>query len=94
MALEAVTLMAARAAADSPMRSSLSPRLRYWLDRLTSEQVLEAAVVYGYFRCVSEGNDLVILGESGAEREHRLRVSAEIGGFVLRTFPPARERRG
>ncbi|WP_410809529.1 methionine synthase [Micromonospora sp. 067-2] len=45
------------------------PRLRYWLDRLISDQVLEAAVVYGYFPAYSEGNDLVVLDENGhAER--------------------------
>jgi 5-methyltetrahydrofolate--homocysteine methyltransferase len=45
------------------------PRLRYWLDRLTADHVLEAAVVYGYFPCYSEGNDLVVLDENGhAER--------------------------
>ena len=45
------------------------PRLRYWLDRLAAEQVLEAAVVYGYFPCYSEGNSLVVLDENGhAER--------------------------
>ncbi|MGA8116937.1 MAG: methionine synthase [Actinocatenispora sp.] len=41
------------------------PRLRYWLDRLAAEQVLEAAVVYGYYPCYSEGNDLVVLDENG-----------------------------
>jgi 5-methyltetrahydrofolate--homocysteine methyltransferase len=45
------------------------PRLRMWLERLRTECLLEAAVVYGYFPCVSEGNDLVVLDESGAERE-------------------------
>jgi 5-methyltetrahydrofolate--homocysteine methyltransferase len=45
------------------------PRLRMWLERLRTESMLEAAVVYGYFPCVSEGNDLVVLDESGAERE-------------------------
>jgi 5-methyltetrahydrofolate--homocysteine methyltransferase len=45
------------------------PRLRMWLERARTEGLLEAAVVYGYFRCVSEGNDLVILGEDGAELE-------------------------
>ncbi|MDQ1644741.1 MAG: 5-methyltetrahydrofolate--homocysteine methyltransferase, partial [Cryptosporangiaceae bacterium] len=44
------------------------PRLRYWLDRLTADKALEAAVVYGYFPCVSEGNDLVILTADGGER--------------------------
>jgi 5-methyltetrahydrofolate--homocysteine methyltransferase len=45
------------------------PRLRMWLERARTEGLLEAAVVYGYFRCVSEGNDLVVLGEDGAELE-------------------------
>lgn len=48
------------------------PRLRDWLDRIQREGVVEPAVVYGYFPCYSEGNDLVILhheGErAGAER--------------------------
>jgi 5-methyltetrahydrofolate--homocysteine methyltransferase len=30
--------------------------------------LLEAAVVYGYFRAVSEGNDLIVLDDDGAER--------------------------
>jgi 5-methyltetrahydrofolate--homocysteine methyltransferase len=44
------------------------PRLRYWLDRLKTEGVLEAAVAYGYFPCVSKGEDLIVLGDNGAER--------------------------
>ncbi|TNY37434.1 methionine synthase [Thermomonospora catenispora] len=45
------------------------PRLRMWLDRIQSEGLIEAAVVYGYFPAVSEGDDLVILNEDGSERE-------------------------
>jgi len=38
------------------------PRLRAWIDELTTRGVLaHAAVVYGYFPVVSEGNDLVVL---------------------------------
>ncbi|GAA1116282.1 MULTISPECIES: methionine synthase [Streptomyces violaceusniger group] len=44
------------------------PRLRGWLDRLHTENLLEAAVVYGYFPCVSKGDDLVLLHEDGSER--------------------------
>jgi 5-methyltetrahydrofolate--homocysteine methyltransferase len=44
------------------------PRLRYWLDRLTADKALEAAVVYGYFPCVSEDNDLIVLSAAGEER--------------------------
>jgi 5-methyltetrahydrofolate--homocysteine methyltransferase len=45
------------------------PRLRMWLERAQTEGLLQAAVVYGYFPCVSEGNDLIILSEAGEERE-------------------------
>lgn len=37
------------------------PRLRYWLDRILAEGLLEASVAYGYFPVVSEGNDVVVL---------------------------------
>ena len=45
------------------------PRLRMWLERAQTEGLLQAAVVYGYFRCASEGNDLIVLSESGEELE-------------------------
>ncbi len=41
------------------------PRLRMWMERIQTEGLLEAAVVYGYFRCVSSGNDLIVLGQDG-----------------------------
>ncbi|MFC7388455.1 methionine synthase, partial [Sphaerisporangium rhizosphaerae] len=45
------------------------PRLRMWLERLQTENLLQAAVVYGYFPCVSDGDDLIILdGRTGGER--------------------------
>ncbi|MGI5471843.1 methionine synthase [Streptomyces sp. CA-132043] len=44
------------------------PRLRMWLDRLRTENLLEAAVVHGYFRCASKGDDLLVLDEDGTER--------------------------
>ncbi len=44
------------------------PRLRALLDRLRTDNVLEAGVVHGYFPCVSKGDDLIILDEDGNER--------------------------
>ncbi|MFE6066078.1 methionine synthase [Streptomyces sp. NPDC056525] len=44
------------------------PRLRAWLDRLQTDHLLEAAVVYGWFPCVSKGDDLIVLDEDGGER--------------------------
>ncbi|HEX2808418.1 MAG TPA: vitamin B12 dependent-methionine synthase activation domain-containing protein, partial [Kineosporiaceae bacterium] len=63
------------------------PRLRMWLERMQTEGLLEAAVVYGYFPCWSEGNDLVVAhfdgdGTGGVPGTERLRF----------TFP--RQRRG
>ncbi|WP_394553199.1 homocysteine S-methyltransferase family protein [Agromyces sp. MMS24-JH15] len=37
------------------------PRLRYWLDRILGEGMLDASVAYGYFPVVSEGDDLIVL---------------------------------
>ena len=47
------------------------PRLRMWLERMQTEGLLEAAVVYGYFRCVSSGNDLIVLGPDGKAEAER-----------------------
>jgi len=44
------------------------PRLRGLLTRFQSEGLLEAAVTYGYFPCVSKGDDLIVLHEDGTER--------------------------
>jgi 5-methyltetrahydrofolate--homocysteine methyltransferase len=41
------------------------PRLRSWLDQVHTDGLMEAAVVYGYFPVVSEGNDLVLLHHEG-----------------------------
>ncbi|MER5196652.1 methionine synthase [Streptomyces sp. NPDC002755] len=44
------------------------PRLRGLLDKLQTDNLLEAAVVYGYFPCVSKDDDLIVLDEQGNER--------------------------
>ncbi|AOW92716.1 methionine synthase [Rhodococcus sp. WMMA185] len=59
------------------------PRLRYWLDRLSTEGILaHAAVVYGYFPAVSEGDDVVVLADPAPDAAERFRF----------TFP--RQQRG
>jgi 5-methyltetrahydrofolate--homocysteine methyltransferase len=45
------------------------PRLRMWLDRLHTEGILEAAVVYGYWPAVSEGNALAVFAADDHEKE-------------------------
>ena len=59
--------------ADGPSYEELvetegRPRLRGLLTKFQSEGLLEAAVTYGYFPCVSKGDDLIVLHEDGTER--------------------------
>ena len=52
------------------------PRLRALINEVQSKGWLNAAVVYGYFPCYSEGNDLVILHHEGDNKgEERTRFS-------------------
>ena len=52
------------------------PQLRALLNQVQSKGWLNAAVVYGYFPCVSEGNDLIILHHDGADKgKERLRLT-------------------
>ena len=50
---------------DSLVEVEGRPRLRMWLDRAHTEGLLGAAVVYGYFPCWSEGEELVVLDPEG-----------------------------
>jgi 5-methyltetrahydrofolate--homocysteine methyltransferase len=51
------------------------PRLRYWLERLSTEGVLaHAAVVYGYFPAVSEKDALVVLEDARPDAAERFRL--------------------
>jgi 5-methyltetrahydrofolate--homocysteine methyltransferase len=45
------------------------PRLRMWLERVQTEGLVEAGVVYGYFPAVGDGDDLVVFDGDGGERE-------------------------
>jgi 5-methyltetrahydrofolate--homocysteine methyltransferase len=52
------------------------PRLRHWLDRIQRDAMIEPALVYGYFPCYADGNDLVIVWHEGALKgEERVRLS-------------------
>ena len=52
------------------------PRLRTWLDRIKTESMIEPAVVYGYFPCYAEGNDLVVVWHEGPQvGQERMRFS-------------------
>jgi len=56
-------LKSARGEYEAMVESEGRPRLRNLLNEVQTNAWLEAAVVYGYFPCYSEGNDLVILEE-------------------------------
>ena len=45
------------------------PRLRRWLDRLRTENLVEPAVTYGYWPCHSEGETLIVGDPSDPGRE-------------------------
>ncbi|NYH90016.1 methionine synthase [Actinopolymorpha rutila] len=53
---------------DELVETEGRPRLRALLDRVQTEGLLEAAVVYGYFPAVAKGDDLVVLDDAGGER--------------------------
>lgn len=58
-------LKGARGEYEKMVEEEGRPRLRALLNEVQSQGWLEAAVVYGYFPCVSDGNDLVILHHEG-----------------------------
>ena len=61
---------------DELVEAEGRPRLRAWIDRLKSEGILDhAAVVYGYFPAVSEGDDVLILSEPEPNAPVRARFS-------------------
>lgn len=61
------------------------PRLRYWLERIATENILEPAVVYGYFPAVSEGNQTIVLN-------HEDKPGAPAGSERLRFDFPRQQR--
>ena len=69
-------LKGARGEYEAMAETEGRPRLRALLNEVQSKSWLEAAVVYGYFPCVSEGNDLIILHHEGPDKgKERTRFS-------------------
>jgi 5-methyltetrahydrofolate--homocysteine methyltransferase len=66
-------LKSARGEYEAMVESEGRPRLRNLLNEVQTNAWLEAAVVYGYFPCYSEGNDLIILEED--QKTERTRFS-------------------
>jgi len=53
---------------DDLVETEGRPRLRALLAQVQAESTINAAVAYGYFPCVSKGDDLIVLHEDGSER--------------------------
>ncbi|MEN9324679.1 MAG: hypothetical protein RL414_433, partial [Actinomycetota bacterium] len=69
-------LKGARGEYEKMVEEEGRPRLRALLNEVQANGWLNAAVVYGYFPCYSEGNDLVILHHDGPDQgKERLRFS-------------------
>jgi 5-methyltetrahydrofolate--homocysteine methyltransferase len=69
-------LKGARGEYEAMVESEGRPRLRALLNQVQSQGWLNAAVVYGYFPCYSDGNDLVILHHEGPDKgKERTRFS-------------------
>ena len=69
-------LKGARGEYEAMVENEGRPRLRALLNQVQSKGWLNAAVVYGYFPCVSDGNDLIILNHDGPDKgKERTRFS-------------------
>ena len=67
------------------------PRLRMWLDRIQTDSLAEFAVVYGYWPCWSEGNDVVVAAPDAAGAPFAELARREVARF---RFPrQTRDRR-
>ena len=53
---------------DEIVAAEGTPRLRAWLDRVQTESMLEAAVIYGYWPAWAHGDDIVIGDPEQADR--------------------------
>jgi 5-methyltetrahydrofolate--homocysteine methyltransferase len=61
---------------EAMVESEGRPRLRSLLNEVQAKGWLNAAVVYGYFPCYSEGNDLIILHHEGENKgKERIRFT-------------------
>ncbi len=61
---------------ESMVESEGRPRLRALLNEVQANGWLNAAVVYGYFPCYSDGNDLIVLHHEGSDKgKERIRFN-------------------
>ncbi len=68
---------------DELIQTHVRPIYERWKARCEQEGILQPRVVYGYFPCQSEGNDLIVYAEDGRTARVRFRFPRQPGGRHL-----------
>ena len=70
------------------VETDVKPILRRLLIECEAEDILQPKAAYGYFKCASEGNDIVLFNESGVTEIGRLKLPRQDkdGGICLADF--------
>jgi 5-methyltetrahydrofolate--homocysteine methyltransferase len=68
---------------DELLATHVRPIYERWKARCEREEILQPRVVYGYFRCQSEGNDLILYAEPGRTPVARFTFPRQPGGRHL-----------
>jgi 5-methyltetrahydrofolate--homocysteine methyltransferase len=68
---------------DDLIRNHVRPIYGRWKARCEAEQILQPRVVYGYFPCQSEGNDLIVYAEDSRTPRVRFTFPRQPGGRHL-----------
>ena len=68
---------------DELIEHHVRPIYERWKARCQGEQILQPRVVYGYFPCQSEGNDLIVYAEDGRTPRLRFTFPRQPGGRHL-----------
>jgi 5-methyltetrahydrofolate--homocysteine methyltransferase len=68
---------------DELIQNHVRPIYERWKARCEAEQILQPRVVYGYFPCQSEGNDLIVYAEDGRTPRVRFTFPRQSSGRHL-----------
>jgi 5-methyltetrahydrofolate--homocysteine methyltransferase len=68
---------------DDLIRHHVRPIYERWKARCEEERLLAPRVVYGYFPCQSQGNDLIVYDEAGRRERTRFTFPRQPGGRRL-----------
>ncbi len=68
------------AAFEVLMRDTVEPKFREWCTRILKEKLLQPKVVYGYYPCQSDKNDLIIYDPEDKLPPTRIRLPRQLTG--------------